>query len=665
MELSADIGRSTYTLPDQNYEKIDISHSETIPDAITLTEVDEIDPHCSVVIDQKFQTSAAEFLEAVDLQGTKEIRTGQKMVTHLQKALKILHKNAASDLRYIEESQRGNMKGDMKFSIFAGEIINKHNGSQTVAALMRAGLYEPVKKKIMGAILTKSIREAKQILYAMEQMIGELDTLLNEKRESNILDGIESEQSNLLDPQEECYHYIHPNAPATTNLLQLYRGRKHEVYGSIEGAAFKIFNYSVFKLAVIFERVRFYQTSVVQPRDNQLNVIEVSLNNKKTKMTQEGQRMTRIWEKNDFIMTYRVTQLIYDEIQRLEALNILKNAFADEIKDSLAKVAGPAAKREVKPTQSLNESKTNLFFSRPKEVDPRRAALQQYYLYQANDERLHQQSEQILKDLWAEFAAGSMEAQNIRAFSLHPNLTGQKVFILLKVDAQELSLQNGAGGAQHHYSFEMDILYQGKSSVSQKVKFEAGALVDGRSGPTVQRDLLYVEVPFRPLAAAHVTLIIKVFKNVESPLPSEMDGIWLDGKTSDVSQRRNVFKKCEGYALVNLSETFWKSKATCGLPFRPKVVFYEPDLNNIVDDKFETLFTDRSQIKSKTLNSNLNFKLEFTLLSTLAQSAINLQKADVVMMRKFMTSLTSKHRFKSSEFLETDPASALVSYTND
>ena len=35
------------------------------------------------------------------------------------------------------------------------------------------------------------------------------------------------------------------------------------------------------------------------------------------------------------------------------------------------------------------------------------------------------------------------------------------------------------------------------------------------------------------------------------------------------------------------------------------------------------------------------------------------------MMRKFMTSLMSKHRFKSSEFLGTDPASALLSYTND
>lgn len=69
---------------------------------------------------------------------------------------------------------------------------------------MGAGLYEPVKRKIMGAILTKSIREAKQILYAMEQMISELETLLKEKanKNSTILDGIETDQSSLLDPAD-------------------------------------------------------------------------------------------------------------------------------------------------------------------------------------------------------------------------------------------------------------------------------------------------------------------------------------------------------------------------------------------------------------------------------------------------------------------------------
>ena len=124
-----------------------------------------------------------------------------------------MHKNASGDLRSIEESLKGNMRGDMKFSIFAGEILNKHNGSQgnknssqrsTLQLLMGAGLYEPVKRKIMGAILTKSIREAKQILYAMEQMISELETLLKEKanKNSTILDGIETDQSSLLDPAD-------------------------------------------------------------------------------------------------------------------------------------------------------------------------------------------------------------------------------------------------------------------------------------------------------------------------------------------------------------------------------------------------------------------------------------------------------------------------------
>ena len=66
METSADLlGQSA--ISEANYKPIDISHSETIPDAITLTEVDEIDPHCSVVNDQKFQVTAAECLEAVDL----------------------------------------------------------------------------------------------------------------------------------------------------------------------------------------------------------------------------------------------------------------------------------------------------------------------------------------------------------------------------------------------------------------------------------------------------------------------------------------------------------------------------------------------------------------------------------------------------------------------
>ena len=46
-------------------------------------------------------------------------------------------------------------------------------------------------------------------------------------------------------------------------------------------------------------------------------------------------------------------------------------------------------------------------------------------------------------------------------------------------------------------------------------------------------------------------------------------------------------------------------------------------------------------------------------------TTLDLQKTQVVMMRKFMVSLMSAHRFKSSMFLQTDPASGMVAYNND
>ena len=71
-----------------------------------------------------------------------------------------------------------------------------------------------------------------------------------------------NETDTLLDSEENYYKY-RCNVPLTTNLLQSFRGRNHDIYRSMEEAAYKIFNFSVFKLAVIFERVRFYQTNVV------------------------------------------------------------------------------------------------------------------------------------------------------------------------------------------------------------------------------------------------------------------------------------------------------------------------------------------------------------------------------------------------------------------
>jgi hypothetical protein len=41
----------------------------------------------------------------------------------------------------------------------------------------------------------------------------------------------------------------------------------------------------------------------------------------------EGDHMTNIWEKNDFIMTYQVLQIINNEIKRIEKKNLDRGLF--------------------------------------------------------------------------------------------------------------------------------------------------------------------------------------------------------------------------------------------------------------------------------------------------------------------------------------------------
>lgn len=69
--------------------------------------------------------------------------------------------------------------------------------------------------------------------------------------------------------------------------------------------AYKLFTYSVFKLACILERVRRYKYDIVQPRDINLEVIEVNLDTEAKYMLADT-RMINIWQKNDFIMCYQV-----------------------------------------------------------------------------------------------------------------------------------------------------------------------------------------------------------------------------------------------------------------------------------------------------------------------------------------------------------------------
>ena len=111
-------------------------------------------------------------------------------------------------------------------------------------------------------------------------------------------------------------------------LLDITRQRQQDLLLTKEESAHKLFNYSVFKLACIFERVRLYMHDIVQPRDNKLQVIEVNLDTDRNQMI-AGERFINIWEKNDFIMTYQVLQIINNEIKRIEKKNLDRNLFTE------------------------------------------------------------------------------------------------------------------------------------------------------------------------------------------------------------------------------------------------------------------------------------------------------------------------------------------------
>ena len=55
---------------------------------------------------------------------------------------------------------------------------------------------------------------------------------------------------------------------------------------------------------------------IVQPRDNNLDVVEVNLDNE-SNLQISGERFINVWQKNDFILCYKVLQLINNEIKRI------------------------------------------------------------------------------------------------------------------------------------------------------------------------------------------------------------------------------------------------------------------------------------------------------------------------------------------------------------
>ena len=72
------------------------------------------------------------------------------------------------------------------------------------------------------------------------------------------------------------------------------------------------------------------------------------------------------------------------------------------------------------------------------------------------------------------------------------------------------------------------------------------------------------------LIASNLTLIIKVFKNIQNP-HTEQDFL------GENDEEMNIFRIYEGFTLVNISDLFWEKKIRCGDPPITSILqFYQP-----------------------------------------------------------------------------------------
>ena len=64
-----------------------------------------------------------------------------------------------------------------------------------------------------------------------------------------------------------------------------------------------------------------------------------------------------------------------------------------------------------------------------------------------------------------------MEKQNLSPFSIYNNNTAQKVFIWMNIEHETLAQSTNAK-SESYLSFQLEVMYQAKSSVSEKLKLE-------------------------------------------------------------------------------------------------------------------------------------------------------------------------------------------------
>ena len=81
---------------------------------MTLTEVDEIDPHCGVVNDKKFVNAAAEFLDVVDLASSWRDMTNPDADSKIPEAMTKPCEALIQDFNQINDILRANSEAEFQ-----------------------------------------------------------------------------------------------------------------------------------------------------------------------------------------------------------------------------------------------------------------------------------------------------------------------------------------------------------------------------------------------------------------------------------------------------------------------------------------------------------------------------------------------------------------------
>lgn len=308
-------------------------------DSATMSELDEINPPDAISYNPKFFEAAYEFIGVVD--PTSNVpKKGRAFTEHLQACF--LNVSSASQPEFRKLNQTSELINrsaandkevprSSKFTLFADDLILRCTDEETLNRLTAADKTTAIHQAIFKKFLTKSYAEAKYLLSQMSMVVKQADPENDFDRTSEVLG---ADAGARLDASAAGRHA----GSMSHLLLDINRTRQADLLLTKEESAQKLFNYSVFKLACIFERVRLYMEDIVQPRDNKLQVIEVNLDTDRNQML-AGERFINIWEKNDFIMTYQVLQIINNEIKRIEQKNLDRSLFTEQILPSVERAS--------------------------------------------------------------------------------------------------------------------------------------------------------------------------------------------------------------------------------------------------------------------------------------------------------------------------------------